>query len=471
RRAVSALMMSGVLMAGLLDAPPLHAATPSETWTAAERGAALATLHGGGELLDVPDTAVTDAALEAAVVRHATVELGQRLRPSAVDRVWALDPARIDVPAALTLARQAGRLPAWLDTLSPPFAAYRDLESLRRHYQQIVAAGGWKALPPGPAAQAGARSPLVTALRTRLELEGYATSGTDPALFDAGLQRALADFQTAHDLTDTARLDAATRAALDIPATTRLAAIEANLERWRWLPHVLPPSRIELDVAGAEAVVFEAGAPVLQMRAIVGDPRHRTPIFASRLTAVVFAPPWNVPKDIADEEILPKAARDPGYLARNDFDLVDGRVVQRPGPKNALGNVKFDLPSPFGVYLHDTPARTLFARRTRTLSHGCMRLEKPQALAEHLLTPQGWTPDAVAAAMAAGQTQAVSLKQPLPLFVVYWTVTTEPGGRGHFRPDPYGWDRALTEALARASETRIASAATPPATECAAVGG
>lgn len=185
------------------------------------------------------------------------------------------------------------------------------------------------------------------------------------------------------------------------------------------------------------------------MRVVVGDLKHKTPMFASALSGVVFNPTWNVPAGIAAEEILPKAARDPDYLARNGFVLVDGRVKQLPGPENALGSVKFDLANPFGVYLHDTPAKSLFAHAQRTFSHGCMRLEKPQALAEALLAPQGWSREAVANALAAGRTRAEVLHTPLPLYVLYWTAEASPEGRVRFRPDVYGWDREILDALAR----------------------
>jgi len=461
---------AGVLIAALLLVLPA-AAAPAQApsaWTAAERHAALATLRNGGELLDSPDASVSDAVLESALLRFAGAELGQRLQPSSVEPFWALEPARIDVPESLAAARQAGRLAAWLAGLSPPFAGYRDLLSLRCRYRLIADAGGWAALPPGAAPKAGERSPDAAALRTRLAIEGYKPATRDATLFDAGLQRALGEFQASHGLPDTGRLDGPTRAALDVPVETRLMTIEANLERWRWLPHDLPSTRLELDVAGAEVRLLADSAPVLEMKAIVGDPRHRTPMFVSRLTAVVFDPPWNVPKAIADQEILPKAARDPGYLARNDFTFIDGRLVQRPGPKNSLGSVKFDLPSPFGVYLHDTPARTLFARRVRTLSHGCMRLEKPQALAAWLLRPQGWSSAEVTAAMGAGRTQTVALQRSLPLFVLYWTAAVDAEGHGIFRSDPYGWDGALNAALSRAAAVRSARAERVPATECAA---
>ena len=168
-------------------------------------------------------------------------------------------------------------------------------------------------------------------------------------------------------------------------------------------------------------------------------------MFASALDAVVFNPPWNVPASIATKEILPKAAKDPGYLSRHHFVLVGGQLQQRPGPGNALGRVKFDLNSPFGVYLHDTPGRAAFAGENRALSHGCMRLEKPKELAEALL---GWTPQRIGQAIDAGSTQRVALARPLPLIVTYRTVIGGHDGTVSFRPDVYGWDEKLMAALA-----------------------
>jgi murein L,D-transpeptidase YcbB/YkuD len=462
--------LAGFILAGVLAFAPAAHAQPLGPWAPFERGVALHSLHDAGELANAPDATVTDEALSTILMRLAQVEMGQRLRPSAVDRLWAIEPVWRDIATELAAARKAGRLEAWLADLSPPEPGYRALLALAQRYRRIAGKGGWPALPKGPALRPGDRSVVVPALRSRLAAEGYGDAAArDVGVLDPPLRHELIAFQRAHSLPQTGGLDAATRAALDVPAQTRLAQIEANLERWRWLPHTLPADRLELDVAGQSAVLFDDGAPVLEMKVIVGDPRHRTPMFVSRLTSVVFDPPWNVPSDIAKAEILPKAAKDPGYLARNDFVWVDDRLQQLPGPKNALGDIKFDLPSPFGVYLHDTPARSLFARSSRALSHGCMRLEKPQALAEALLTHQGWTPQAIAEAVAAGHTQVTPLRQSLPLYVLYWTVVVQPDGEPQFRPDIYGWDRKLSEALAGATGP-VASVARPD-TLCAVVTG
>jgi murein L,D-transpeptidase YcbB/YkuD len=155
-----------------------------------------------------------------------------------------------------------------------------------------------------------------------------------------------------------------------------------------------------------------------------------------------------VPPDIAAKELYPKQRRSPGYFARNDFYVSGGQLIQRAGPKSSLGYVKFDIPDAFDVYLHDTPARTLFARDKRWLSHGCMRIENPRDLAAALLGPQGWNRTTVDAAIAAGATRTVRLKTPVPVFVVYRTVVADAAGHASFRSDVYGWDAELEAALA-----------------------
>ncbi len=392
--------------------------------------------------------AMDDAALAATLERYAIRQLGLRVRPSAIDRTWTIEPPVRDVAVELTTARRSGGLAEWLNALEPSEEGYRALAEERRRYRTILAGGGWPTLPSGPAFKEGDEDVRIEALRHRLTAEGYVLVPTEtPARFDAGLAAALRLFQRRHDLDEDGVLGTGTRRALDVPVADRLAQIDVNLERWRWLPRDLPADRLEVDIGGAEATRFASGRPVLTMRVIVGAPRHKTPMIASYLEAVVLNPPWNVPASIARNEIMPRAAREPGYLSRNGFVRTPNGLQQRPGPGNALGFVKFDLPSPFGVYLHDTPGRSSFARRVRTLSHGCMRLEKPRELAEDLLAPQGWTRATIDRAIAAGATRRVSLETRLPLFVIYRTVAIDEDGRATFRPDPYGWDTRLLAAL------------------------
>ena len=206
---------------------------------------------------------------------------------------------------------------------------------------------------------------------------------------------------------------------------------------------------MELNIAAAELALHDPGAPAMTMRAIVGRPDKRTPMFQDRVLAVVFNPPWNVPPEIAAKEIWPKIRRDPGYMRREGFVVRPGGGLQQlPGPRCALGTIKFDLSNPFGVYLHDTPSRSLFAQDSRALSHGCMRLEKPNALAKRLLRGDpDWSEIRIDLALAGAKTVRAPLKRPVPVFVFYWTAFVDDDGQMEFRPDLYGWDRQLLSAL------------------------
>jgi len=405
---------------------------------------------------------LSDQDLKAMILREAAVEAGQRVSPRQVDQLWGFQPASRDIPGEFEAARVKARLGPWLQTLGPPGQAYQDLRAAKRRYGRLVALGGWPVLPQGPVLRDGDADRLVEALRRRLRAEGYEITGEGDR-FDAHLASALKTYQVRHGLTPDGVLGPRTRASLDVSAQDRLAQIEANLERARWLPRPHAPERLEVDVASATATLFEADVPVLSMRVVVGDLRHKTPIFASRLDAVVVNPPWNVPASIATNEILPRAARDPGYLTRNGFRSVDGRLQQRPGAANALGRLKFDLQSPYGVYLHDTPEKNAFSREKRTLSHGCMRLENPEALAQWLLARQGWPANRLASAIADGETRRIALDRPLSLLVVYRTAVVSDGGL-HLLPDPYQWDTSLARALAG---TVLADTGARDASDCA----
>lgn len=439
-------------------------------FTPAERAVILPALadcaDGGAERLGALD----DAGLRDALLRKARTELGQRIRPSDVDGMWSIRPPVRAVEAELNQARLDGRLAAWIASLAPKDPRYQALDTACRRYAGLVAAGGWEPLPPGGVLRQGDTDPQVPLLRLRLAREGFGgATAPEPELFDADLQTAVLGFQSRHGLEPDGVVGPRTRAALNVTAQARLQQIRLNMERWRWLPRPLPAERLEVDIAGQLATLFRAGAPVLAMKVVVGDPEHRTPMFASQVESILFNPPWNVPTSIATKEILPKAARDRGYLARNDFTFVDGRLVQKPGPKNALGVVKFDLPSPFGVYLHDTPGKTAFSRTDRALSHGCMRLEKPRELAALLLERQGGSAADVEAAIAAGETRRTHLATPVPLYVVYWTAAAEADGQASFRPDVYGWDAKLAQALAAADPEQRAALSRPD-TDCASLG-
>ena len=232
---------------------------------------------------------------------------------------------------------------------------------------------------------------------------------------------------------------------------SKIRQIEINLERWRWLPRDLGKRYIMVNVPNYDLKVVENERTVLTMRVVVGKPYLRTPVFNSEMTYLVINPYWNVPPSIAEKELLPILRRDPSYLARHDMEIVarKGKFLlrQRPGIKNPLGTVKFMFPNRFNVYLHDTSQRGLFARRERVFSHGCIRIEKPTELLEYVLGPNSrWNRNTLRT-LNRERERIVSLPQPIPVHIMYWTAWVDDDGKVQFRKDIYGRDRLLEAKL------------------------
>jgi murein L,D-transpeptidase YcbB/YkuD len=225
--------------------------------------------------------------------------------------------------------------------------------------------------------------------------------------------------------------------------TSRLRAIEVNLERERWLPRRLPVDRVWVNVADERLVLYRHDRPVFSTKVIVGqdEQRNQSPEFQVTIDGVTFNPPWNIPVDIAADEILPNTRSDPDYLAQHNMVMLpNGGLQQLPGPNSGLGQLKFEMDNRFGVYLHDTPSKNLFSRADRRISHGCIRVENPRELAALLMQQPV---DAINQAIATGGTARSDLPEPVPLFVVYETAFADADGSLQFRPDVYGRDNEV----------------------------
>jgi L,D-transpeptidase YcbB len=230
-------------------------------------------------------------------------------------------------------------------------------------------------------------------------------------------------------------------------AATRLETIAVNLERQRWLPRELPGDRAWVNVADENLVLYRAGQPVFTTRVVVGEDvrQNQSPEFHATIDASLYNPPWVIPKDIVEAEILPKVARDPDYLAHNHMVMLPGgEAEQLPGPEAGLGYIMFLMPNKFDVYLHDTPDRYIFARDNRRLSHGCIRVQNPREFAAMLLDQPV---DAIDAGIAKGGTTRHDLPSPVPVFVVYETAFVDTDGALQFRPDFYHRDAEIWHAL------------------------
>jgi murein L,D-transpeptidase YcbB/YkuD len=269
----------------------------------------------------------------------------------------------------------------------------------------------------------------------------------------ASLKEALSRFQGRHGLKATGVMDEKTAKAMNVPVEERIAQIETNLDRMRWIGDRLEEEHVRVNIPAFHLSVHEGDEVPLEMKVIVGTMENRTPILDSQIEYVVFSPFWNVPMSIASKELLPKIRKDPSYLRRHGMEIVrlsggGYQLRQRPGASNALGLVKFIFPNPYAVYLHDTPADNLFDRLTRTLSHGCIRVEKPNALAAFLLKEQPeWTDERIEQAMHAHKERHIALKTKMPVHVLYWTAWADGAGKVQFRDDVYGYDEIHRQAV------------------------
>ena len=389
-----------------------------------------------------------------------------RVSPSAVAPHWK---SQREVPdLAGSLRQSANRtLEQWISRLQPRHPEYVALQRALRALRSQQQRGEWPKVPARPF-KPGTSDPAVTILRERLAASGEFT-GTGgeagPASYDEDLKAAVKTFQEHHALKATGSIDQATLAAINVPLSERIRQVEINLERWRWMPDDFGARHFLVNIPAFLLMAREDGAAVRAIRVIVGKAGHETPIFSGDMETVVFSPYWNVPDSIAEDETAPAIRQDPGYLARNQIEVVrrsnsgvkvvDPAAVnwydpdelsqlsfrQRPGAKNALGHVKFLFPNVFNVYLHDTPSDALFARARRAFSHGCVRVEEPEALASYVLRDRPeWTTDRVSSAMNAGVEKYVQLDETIPVHIVYFTTWVDDQGGLYFLPDVYGYD-------------------------------
>ena len=428
----------------------------------------------------LPDqVAEADLRLTYMFMRYATHLLQGRVDPSEVDPHWFGQQRQVDLVGLLARALDSGDVAEALRSVLPRHPQYLALKRELPRYRDVVARGGWPVVPASARLKKGSRGPEVAALRARLAAEGE-LARADGDVFDEAVEEALKRFEKRYGLNEDGELGPDDVAAMNVSAEDRVAQIELNLERWRWLPEELGDRYILVNVPTFQLQAIEQGKVTLAMRVVAGKADETpTPIFSDDMTEVVFSPYWNVPTSILRKETIPAVLRDPGYLDRNELEVVHaGHVVsasgvdwsdpdlnvqirQRPGAKNSLGLVKFLFPNKFDVYLHDTPAGSLFAKLERDFSHGCVRVEKPVELAQWVLRDQPeWTAPRIDAAMHAGREQHVALQRRIPVYIVYATAWVDEEGRLNFRDDLYGHDarqRAML-GLGGPRSTRVAQA-------------
>jgi murein L,D-transpeptidase YcbB/YkuD len=429
--------------------------------------------------------ALFDVGLTTALLTYVRDVHFGRVDPKAAGLDLTVEHARLDLPPLIESLSQSHSVAAVLRDLEPPFKHYELLKRALVHYRELSQVPGLTRLPPLPArsvkpGETYSGAPQLRALLHALgDLPERAPASEGPAAmtFDASLVEGLQRFQNRHGLAADGALGRGTYAALTTPLNTRVAQIERTLERWRWLPPRLESPPIIVNIPQFRLFAFRTVEDVeeqmLTMNVIVGKafPANRTPVFVSDMTYIVLRPYWDVPYSITTREMLPSIRSNPGYLAAHRLEMVSGggdaasavaptpeniealargtlRLRQLPGPDNALGLAKFIMPNSFGVYLHSTPAQSLFERSSRAFSHGCVRVADPIALAQYVLRDEPtWTREAIVAAMNGGGPQRIDLRTPIRVFIVYGTAVATEGGSVLFFDDLYGHDASLARLL------------------------
>jgi murein L,D-transpeptidase YcbB/YkuD len=354
---------------------------------------------------------------------------------------------------------------------------YQKLRDALVEYRELQERGGWPEVPGERVVELNDTADVVLDLRKRL-LPNQRINEQDSAflVYDREVEEAVRAFQRQHGLTVDGIAGPETYRALNVSVDERIDQIILNMERWRWLPKRLAPADkpdryVMVNIPAYQLYVMENGEEKMRMKVVVGKTMHSTPIFSHEVQYIVFAPYWNVPNSIVMDEIKPKLQRNRGWLRTQDMEMVTTfgpnarrvpvsrvnwyrvtednfryRIRQRPGPKNALGRVKFIFPNEYAVYLHDTPSDHLFNQSERDFSHGCVRVERPVDLAAYLLRDNPlWDRSRILEAMNGREEQRVDLEESVPVYLVYFTAWVENDGTVHFRDDLYGHDEALAQ--------------------------
>ena len=428
------------------------------------------------------DVARFDVALTVCAMRLVSdLHIG-RINPRHFAFGLSVEGKKYDLPRLLhERLKSADDVSRVLDDVEPPFAGYHRAREALVRYTDLARQDTAETLAvPPKSLRVGQPYAGAARLRRLLTLVGDlapdSTAPADSGLYDAALAEGVKRFQRRHGLDADGRLGAATVKQLDVPLTQRVRQLQLALERWRWAPVEFPTPPIVVNIPDFRLRgLDESNRVALEMRVVVGKAmRNETPVFSDEMTYLVLRPYWNVPASIRRGEIVPAIEKNRGYLASRRYEITthDGKLVtdgavsdevlaqlkagrlavrQKPGPANSLGLVKLMFPNEFNVYLHDTPATTLFARSRRDFSHGCIRVEKPDELAAWVLRGDAaWPLERIREAMKSGPDDVtVKLARPIPVLIVYATALADENGEVHFYEDIYGHDASLEQALAR----------------------
>lgn len=412
-----------------------------------------------------------EIAITALALEYVDDILGERLNPRKIGKSLYLKAKNIDAVQIMSDAMAKDPSGKWLTHLSINHLEYQLLKNKLAQYRAQSDQNHYPKLSKGKKIELKSTGGRVETLQWQLTSLGYLTEKHTQGTVDFSTDQAIKAFQDENHLKVDGIVGTITVAALNsYNLDDRIRQIIISMERWRWLPEDLGSRYILVNVAGFELSAVEEGIEKLRMPVIIGRTYRKTPVFSSRIDSVRFNPSWHVPRSIAVKDKLKKIRQDPGYLARGGYILYNSngdrmdphnvnwdsvsasnfnfRIRQNPGSNNALGKIRFTLKNPFNVYLHSTPDKHLFEKEKRSFSSGCIRVSDPKSLAVFVFNDQGsWPYDRIAKNMEGTQTQNISVKDPVNVYISYFTVWKGRDNKLRFSQDLYGQDKEIWDAL------------------------
>jgi murein L,D-transpeptidase YcbB/YkuD len=428
-------------------------------------------------IIDSVEFAKFDVYMSDAIITAAAHLISGKVHPESLKRQWevkteSLEKVFPNPGEELKIALDSEKISEILNSLKPKHYMYSGLKKALAEYRGYLENGNWDSIAEGATIKLGDKSERVLNVRARLlasnEMQEYVP--VNDSIYDSILKANMEVFQKKYGIEVDGNVGKQTLYELNIPLTYRIEQIKANMERGRWVLYQIEKKFIAVNIAGFELYFVEDGKEVLTSRVIVGKSHTMSPIFKDTMQYVVINPTWTVPRSLYPGYIK-KLQNNPGYFAQKDMEIIttsgqnvpiagkdwSGYTVhnfpymirQKAGPNNSLGLIKCMFPNKHSVYIHDTPARSLFSKDKRAFSHGCIRTQEIHEVALKLLEPNndGWTAEKINQIIETRKTTTISLKEKVPVLILYWTAGIGFNQNFYFKPDVYHRDQVLIDAL------------------------
>ncbi|MGB7842199.1 MAG: L,D-transpeptidase family protein [Salinimicrobium sp.] len=410
-------------------------------------------------------SAELDLLLSDAFLKYAHDLYYGKLDPKKIHELWGVKRPEKNLGNLLAGGLESGKITESLEELKPQHQIYYDLKTALQEYKpQKDQTLKSRKIPEGKLIKPGDKDARMFAIAARLQEKAYELPKMqkNDSIYSEGIQAAVKEFQKERGLQTDGIIGNSTLKELNISPADRYKQILANLERWRWYPRDLGSHYILINVANFRLAVVKDGDTIREHKVIAGSLNNQTPTFTDTLQYIVINPQWHIPSSIARQEVIPQASKNPDYLsshnmqvfangsriAASEIDWSSSAVknynfVQVAGPSNPLGRVKIIYPNKYLIYLHDTPAQSLFSKNQRAASHGCVRVENAVNLAAYVVNAQDdWNEEKMKEVVNSGKTTKVKIHRPIQVHHFYWTAWRT-GGKTVFSPDVYDLDKKI----------------------------